>query len=466
MGGILKFVYENWFVQEGIRYPLPNGLHKKIVDQLLELLNGTTMTLSEAQKVVSARVSGDVFVFNHCNLNGYFLKDKGVQNFCSLDEVVYGNEYFYPIEIRTSPNTTYQKLCVQIDGRQHSYKLIDTLSEKTKKLLQYGTVKIVFNQAQDPLNNTIDLDIMQSDFNRYNVPSKNLIFIAGNKYSEYKKHSPKCGIKLTDATLMISQQVATNATYYPKHTSLGYISDLVREDDLDSNNIRENRFICFNRMMRPHRIAMAYVAIKLNLLDNNIFTFLNLDANNDVEHFKNCIKQHFPNETNPDHYAKSLFEIIPYELETQHLKYKGSFAIDNTNKKHFLNSYVNIITETKFDANVDTFISEKTWRPISNLQPFILLNSAYSLQYLKDLGFKTFHPFINETYDNFTSIEIRYERIFNEIKKLNDMPIQELHDWYYSITDILVHNQKHLYTLKDISPFKDTWNDLKRFYYD
>jgi len=38
------------------------------------------------------------------------------------------------------------------------------------------------------------------------------------------------------------------------------------------------------------------------------------------------------------------------------------------------------------------------------------------------------------------------------------MSKQELHDWYYSMTDILLYNQAHFLTLKDFNPLEDLFN--------
>ena len=80
-----------------------------------------------------------------------------------------------------------------------------------------------------------------------------------------------------------------------------------------------------------------------------------------------------------------------------------------------------------------------------NLQPFIYIGCPGALRVLKDWGIKTFSPFINESYDDEYDPIKRFNMIEKEIKKLNDMPIQQLHDWYYSIKDILIFNREHLY---------------------
>jgi uncharacterized HAD superfamily protein len=60
---------------------------------------------------------------------------------------------------------------------------------------------------------------------------------------------------------------------------------------------------------------------------------------------------------------------------------------------------------------------------------------------LKELGFKTFHPYINESYDNEKDIYKRINMIHNEVEKLCNMSKEELHKWYWNMEDILLYNQ-------------------------
>ena len=53
---------------------------------------------------------------------------------------------------------------------------------------------------------------------------------------------------------------------------------------------------------------------------------------------------------------------------------------------------------------------------------------------------KTFDGFIYESYDKETDIVKRFELIEKEIIKFSKMSKQEVHDWYWSMEDILVHN--------------------------
>ena len=46
------------------------------------------------------------------------------------------------------------------------------------------------------------------------------------------------------------------------------------------------------------------------------------------------------------------------------------------------------------------FISEKTWKPIMVGHPFIMVGNKNNLKFLKDLGYKTFDKWIDESYDD------------------------------------------------------------------
>ena len=70
------------------------------------------------------------------------------------------------------------------------------------------------------------------------------------------------------------------------------------------------------------------------------------------------------------------------------------------------------------------------------------MTSPHSLKRLQKFGFKTFHPFIDESYDNEEDGLKRMQMIFDELDKFRAKPIQELKDWWEEILPILEHNQK------------------------
>ena len=62
------------------------------------------------------------------------------------------------------------------------------------------------------------------------------------------------------------------------------------------------------------------------------------------------------------------------------------------------NTSLSYVVETWMDDTM--FLTEKTYRAIVNRHPFVLAGPVKSLEYLHSLGFKTFHEFIDESYDS------------------------------------------------------------------
>jgi hypothetical protein len=60
------------------------------------------------------------------------------------------------------------------------------------------------------------------------------------------------------------------------------------------------------------------------------------------------------------------------------------------------------------------------------------------------LGFETFPEFFDERYDNIKNSEIRMKMISNDVKRLCEMPIEEIHSLYQSVIPKLIHNRNLL----------------------
>ena len=96
------------------------------------------------------------------------------------------------------------------------------------------------------------------------------------------------------------------------------------------------------------------------------------------------------------------------------------------------------------------------------MQPFFVIAQPYTLKYLRDSGFKTFGDIIDESYDNEVDDVKRFNMVTDEIIKLfTENTLDEIHDIYYSITDTLKHNAKHIekYVQNELKIIKDIIDD-------
>lgn len=109
---------------------------------------------------------------------------------------------------------------------------------------------------------------------------------------------------------------------------------------------------------------------------------------------------------------------------------------------------VDIVAETVFKYPYP-FITEKTYRSIACLRPFIVVGPYHTLQFIRSLGFKTFSAIINEDYDNMQDPMLRFDAVCDSIKKFIDRPLDSIKHDVESVSDILIHNNKVLCELAD-----------------
>jgi hypothetical protein len=182
---------------------------------------------------------------------------------------------------------------------------------------------------------------------------------------------------------------------------------------------------------REYRLKFLELLVKNNLNQDSQTSVMH--ANSEDVHFS----QH--QFKNPD------FELTFPELINQiPLNEYSSSASASYNYFDFVNTDVSVVLETVFDSN-KIHLTEKTLRPIACGHPFILAAGPGSLEYVKSYGFKTFAPWIDESYDQETNGAKRLEKIIKSMKQIQNLQGQELVNFSRAVKQIADFNKKHFF---------------------
>ena len=205
---------------------------------------------------------------------------------------------------------------------------------------------------------------------------------------------------------------------------------------IDNINSDKKDFLLLTRHFKLHRIALLSELQRLGL-DNNLVSW-------EKSYYNHSIVEELLKFDNNDEFI-SLLKNTTKTIDVEDLK--NIMGIGFENKDMYLNTYMSIVTESIFfqqDKSFPSgFLSEKIWKPIGHCQPFILAGPSKSLNYIKErYGFKTFHPYIDESYDEIDDDMLRLESIKNEIKKFSYKTKNEKIDFLNNVKDICTYNQK------------------------
>ena len=112
------------------------------------------------------------------------------------------------------------------------------------------------------------------------------------------------------------------------------------------------------------------------------------------------------------------------------------------NPELYNNCWINIVTEAFPHVEQDLFITEKTFKPMLQLQPFLIQGNRYTLKKLQEFGFKTFPTLFDESYDDLPTVEERTEAIGIQLSKWCKRTYKK--EMIKSVWDDLLHNQQML----------------------
>jgi len=312
--------------------------------------------------------------------------------------------------------------------------------------LRHGTINLIIHNSFEGFHEVIN-NVYKDIVLAKNIPETKIIFISESyniknaieTYSQaYCKNPLKC-FYLSAVEHSVALQIKNNIDYpYNKELDKTYLS--------------------LNRRWRPHRPSLIALLKIKKLLDNGYVSFeydvedrnwqnyygrvLELNSTND-EVF-DCLKK---NETEICQ-TKSLLLDTSLQLND---KLPTLYSLEN---KFYDKTLCSVIAETFYyeQENIGNsiFITEKTYKAIAHLHPFILLSAPHSLKALKERGYKTFENIINEEYDNEVNDATRLLMIVNEIERICNLNEKEKNNFINHCGPICEHNLKILMSRKHL----------------
>lgn len=211
-------------------------------------------------------------------------------------------------------------------------------------------------------------------------------------------------------------------------------------------NNKKKTFLCMNRNPHLHRVCLLGLLHQKNLINGSNYSFYDYEYCKSTE-CNIAIKERL---------SVSLSDTIIKEIDDLSPTLPMKLTLDKNcsnpmgllpkDIELFKNSYFSIVPETYFFNNSflneqnSMFLTEKTFNAILMKHPFILMGMPNSLKHLQSLGYKTFTPYINESYDTISNDEERLLAIVNEIEQLCKLSDEQWIDWQTNINDIVNHN--------------------------
>jgi hypothetical protein len=405
---------------------IPNCLDPKFLPTIYE---GSKFNYEKSRDYFIEKWSIDFAVFNGHEFD-MVSNNKSVYEIINdrKKNIIY--DWFYIIEPHSGFDLFFGKNPI------HNTFLLDFMSSQAIDEIVHHNGKLLINYVIDG-----GLGINTENFNMI------INFTRKNNIPDNKVYLIFSDFKLKDNLLKLGVQYnVIDYNFYLRYKSHEFnkimknetdTSTIVtKEDFINSINLDKKDFLLLTRHWKKHRIFLLNKLHRLGL-DNNLVSWEKSYYNH---LYIEELKKHDNNEEFIDLIINTSRHIDVEDLV-------NIMGIGFENKEMYLNTYISLVTESMFfqdDVSFPTgFLSEKIWKPIGHCQPFILAGPSNSLKYIREkYNFKTFHPYIDESYDQEDDDMKRIKMIEVEVEKFSNKTKTEKIIFLNSVKDVCIHNQK------------------------
>ena len=181
-------------------------------------------------------------------------------------------------------------------------------------------------------------------------------------------------------------------------------------------------FLYLNKQPRRHRVSLYNKLLEENVLSNSLYTFIGLKS--------------------PVRLSKE------HELPWVDANNYPMMGMDqDITEQPYVDTVCSIVSETN-DNDTDVFMTEKIWKPIIAQQVFVVHGNHLYLQKLREIGFKTFGSYFDESYDLENNKDKKIDAIVSLCKHLKTVDWQDI---YRQTIALRQHNYNTFFNKEKLS---------------
>lgn len=318
------------------------------------------------------------------------------------------------------------------DGSKNIQDLRPLTQSRTQVWMQSVCQPYVWCNDQEPLNfhyysqnlfmdsRRIRMQVKNLNYN-HNIFSKNLLLHSEKRSSNLERYE-------SDGELI--------SVYYWSH---GVIARdwfrFAEHVDFSKKSTHKKLFLVYNRSWtgtREYRLKFLDLLHHHDLLSECMTWFNAVDSETGT-----CYQQHV--------FQNPVWRPVAQLEHNVPVSTASSNSSADFDESDYRSTQIEVVLETLFD-DARWHLTEKILRPLACCQPFILVATAGSLEYLRSYGFKTFHDLWDESYDSITDPVQRLERIVALMKDLVDLSALERNKIMEHAQQIAVFNHKRFFS--------------------
>jgi hypothetical protein len=235
--------------------------------------------------------------------------------------------------------------------------------------------------------------------------------------------------------------------------------DAVISTSIKENSTPKKKFSSLSRNFNIWRLHMFADLAKDNTLKDFIYSFHNINPYGVQGAFNTCTEYNindFPKMLELNHFGQVTDTVdtwikgMPYDVGDKFTK------MATVTYETICKADLHLLIESHFDPYITdqgvrylipvkdfspAFPTEKTYKALASSKPFISFAAPFFMEELKNLGYKTFSPYIDESYDQEVDNLKRLQMISSEVKRICSLNESEYNDLLQNCNVIAEYNR-------------------------
>lgn len=205
------------------------------------------------------------------------------------------------------------------------------------------------------------------------------------------------------------------------------------------NSQKKYDFLFYNGKMRPHRLLSVSELYRRKIIKNGLVSLTATTHTGESYSIQSCVDMLEKYNANISYIKEYVKNWKPLILDQDANSFDEN-TVNKNNLSHYCSTYFSIVSETNVTYR---FRTEKTYKPIANLHPFLILSAPNTLQLLREQGYQTFPEIFDESYDLEEDHVKRVLMVINEVEKFTNLTKREKYKKIQAVSEKLTHNKNH-----------------------
>ena len=223
--------------------------------------------------------------------------------------------------------------------------------------------------------------------------------------------------------------------------------DWFRDSQYINNDVQPSKIFCsYNHQVQDNR---AYrIGLTARIADRDLLKFGDVSLHGSYsicqEEILNPLSELTDQDKKKIQFGKFHQLQLPLILDKAQLDGTFSAHFGHAEYRLWQNSFVHLVNETVF-YQPKLHLTEKIFKPIVSMRPFLLVAAPGNLAYLRSYGFQTFDRWWDESYDSVEDSDGRLDMITDILSQLCRLSRDDLLRMHQEMKPVLEFNKRHFF---------------------